>query len=231
MSTPNTLVVPNTSTLRRRTIARGAMLVVKPLANFIGIPGIQDFVHHAQELIVALKPWALQTPEVNDMSAVGIITEVGKIAAIVGSAMDQLSGTDAAAACVKKLRLFTEYLEQVKTEIDQYQRLPYASKVALHGNMAALLAHHESELRLRTILLCLDSGLDTNHTLALAQRAIMQLQAQVTSLRVATGADMAVLKAQVAELHRLNDMNRASQWPRARSLFQLLVAYTIKLYH
>ena len=31
------------------------MLVVESLANFMGIPGIQDFAHHAQELIVALK--------------------------------------------------------------------------------------------------------------------------------------------------------------------------------
>lgn len=55
MSTPNAPIVPNTSALRRRTLARGAILLVKPLVKFVNVPGIQDFVHHAQELIVALK--------------------------------------------------------------------------------------------------------------------------------------------------------------------------------
>ena len=51
MSAPNTLATPT----RRRTIIQGAKLAAKPLANFIGMPGVQEFVHNAQELIMALK--------------------------------------------------------------------------------------------------------------------------------------------------------------------------------
>lgn len=55
MSAPNALATLSPSALRRRTMTEGAKLVIKPLARFIGVPGIQDFVHNAQELIVALK--------------------------------------------------------------------------------------------------------------------------------------------------------------------------------
>lgn len=180
------------------------MVVVKPLAKLINVPGIQDFAHHAQELILALK-----APGVNNMSAEGIIAQVVEIAAIVGGAMEQLSSTDAdnAKACLEKLYPFTEYLKRVKTEIYQYQRLPHASKFALQSDIAALLARHDSELRFRTIVLCLDKNLMTDQALAHAQRKIAYLQAQVklvglnsTNWQQATGEDVAVLKSQVTEL-------------------------------
>lgn len=55
MSTPNTLANPSPSATRRRIITQGVKLVGKSLENFIGVPGVQDFVHNAQELVVALK--------------------------------------------------------------------------------------------------------------------------------------------------------------------------------
>ena len=36
-------------------IAQGVKLVAEPLANLIGVPGVQDLAHNAQGLIVALK--------------------------------------------------------------------------------------------------------------------------------------------------------------------------------
>lgn len=55
MSALNALAVPNETSLRRRTLTQGALLVVKLLAKFISVLGVQDFVHNAQELIVVLK--------------------------------------------------------------------------------------------------------------------------------------------------------------------------------
>lgn len=46
----------------------------------------------------------------NDMSAAGIVSQIGEIVTIVGSAMEQLGATDAdvATACLEKLCSFTE---------------------------------------------------------------------------------------------------------------------------
>lgn len=49
------------------------------------------------------------------------------------------------------------YLGQMKAEIDHFQQLPHTTKLALHDSVAARLDHHYSELRFRTILLCVSS--------------------------------------------------------------------------
>ena len=46
------------------------------------------------------------------------------------------------------------YLEQTKAAIDRQQQRSYASKLALHNDMAELLTQREDELRYRTSLLC-----------------------------------------------------------------------------
>ena len=51
MSTPNALAFPT----RGHMLAQGAKLLTEPLADFIGVPGIQDFIRNAQGLVATLK--------------------------------------------------------------------------------------------------------------------------------------------------------------------------------
>lgn len=46
------------------------------------------------------------------------------------------------------------YLDRTKSEIKYHQERSYANKLALHRDMAELLRQRESELRYRTLLLC-----------------------------------------------------------------------------
>ncbi|KAF8605684.1 hypothetical protein BDV93DRAFT_605154 [Ceratobasidium sp. AG-I] len=220
MLPPNELAIPSPSAMRRRTVTQGVKLVVKPLAKYIGAPGVQDFVHSAQELVVALKPRILQAPGVNDTHAMAIVSQIVGITRIIGGAMEQLEAMDVAVATayLEKLRPFTEYLEETKTEINHHQQRPYSIKLALHIDMAERLMRLEGKLRDRTLLLCLEKSLlmdqtavQMHHTIALmqAQFATFQGQSKVAAIDSANEhresmamlkAGMVALVAEIAEL-------------------------------
>ncbi|KAF8609868.1 hypothetical protein BDV93DRAFT_517096, partial [Ceratobasidium sp. AG-I] len=108
MSAPRALAALSPGALRRRTITQGAKLIVEPLTKFAGVPGVQDFVKTARELIAALK-----APEVNNASASAIVSQIVEISRVVGDATEQLNAmeSDVAEAYLGKLKLFTEYLK------------------------------------------------------------------------------------------------------------------------
>ncbi|KAF8609872.1 hypothetical protein BDV93DRAFT_982 [Ceratobasidium sp. AG-I] len=216
MSTPDTVATLSPGALRRRTITQGAKLVVEPLTKFAGVPGVQDFVKTARELVAALKPRVLQTPGVNDASAAGIVSQIVEIASVVGDAMEQLDAMDdaVARAYLEKLRPFTEYLKETKAEISQQQQRPYTTKLALQRDMAELLARREDELRRRTVLLCLEKILLVDQTVAQTHHTLVQIRAQLVAFQAHAAStalystnchkeirgDMAMLKAEMTTL-------------------------------
>ncbi|KAF8605905.1 hypothetical protein BDV93DRAFT_604912 [Ceratobasidium sp. AG-I] len=184
MSAPNALATPTQS----RMINQGVKLVAKPLANLIGVPGIQDFVHNAQGLMVALKPRVLQAPSVNDTRAEAIISQIVNIARMVGDAMEQLNSINntVTMAYLEKLLPFTEYLERMKAEIEHYQQRAYTTKFALQKDMAERLMQLENEIQNHMSLICLDTILLVGQTTAQTHQAIVQLRVQLVALQVKT---------------------------------------------
>ncbi|KAF8593018.1 hypothetical protein BDV93DRAFT_567018 [Ceratobasidium sp. AG-I] len=181
------------SALRRRTITQGAKLIIEPLTRFAGVPGVHEFVKTAGELIVALKPRALQAPGVYDASAAAIVLQIVEIEKVVGDAMEQLNAMDdtVATTYLEKLHPFTEFLKETKAEIDQQQQRSQATKIALHRDMAGLLIRRENELRYRTLLLCsrnlqLETMSVVGQTVAQTHQTLVRLEAQFTTCQAQT---------------------------------------------
>lgn len=101
-----------------------------------------------------------------------------EIATIVGDTMEQLNAVNdtLATSYLEKLQPFTayvfaiklshsciltpkydRYLEQTKAEIDQHRQFSYPARLAVHADMADLLARRENELRHRAVVFCVSS--------------------------------------------------------------------------
>ncbi|CUA76534.1 hypothetical protein RSOLAG22IIIB_12349 [Rhizoctonia solani] len=113
----NTLA-PAQNNLRRRPICAATELIAKSVVNLVDVPGLNDSVRTAREIVGALKPNILQEPARNDLITQNLIDYIDEILLCAQGGGAEVDSE------------YLEDLQQIHGAVVELKNKPYRTKLA-----------------------------------------------------------------------------------------------------
>ncbi|CAE6479453.1 unnamed protein product [Rhizoctonia solani] len=130
---------------RRRSFLGAAGLVVKPLAEAIGLPGLREPVRAARDIATALK-----APKKNDEKAQELIDRIEDIL----TQIKPLAGGIGCDQYYPVIHMAIGKLEEIKIELANLKSQNYTIRFSRQGDIEQLLSRKEHELQVAIQDIC-----------------------------------------------------------------------------